>query len=259
MENVKGLTSIKLDKEEHGFDNALDVILHAFKEIGYTKLVHGILNAVNYGTPEFRERLIIIGSRDNEDIFLPHPTHFQTHQSPSHRWQTLQHVITDLEHSPGEHDSFSEKRAKYIPHIPMGGNWKDLPETLQKEAMGGAYNSGGGKTGFYRRLSYLEPAPTLVTSPIQKASMLIHPTQNRPLSTKEYARIQQFPDTWVFKGQTKDIYRQIGNAVPVGLGTAIGEALLSVAEQTHTVHSKRIKNNPYQQALESILTFTNKK
>ena len=94
--------------------------------------------------------------------------------------------------------------------------------------MGGAYKSGGGKVGFYRRLSYDQPSPTVVTSPVQKATMMCHPTQNRPLSVKEYARIQQFPDDWVFTGTTAAKYRQIGNAVPVGLAEAIGK----------TVHNK---------------------
>ena len=84
--------------------------------------------------------------------------------------------------------------------VPEGGNWRDLPEDIIPIAMGGAYKSGGGKVGFYRRLSYDQPSPTVVTSPVQKATMMCHPTQNRPLSVKEYARIQQFPDDWVFTG-----------------------------------------------------------
>ena len=103
------------------------------------------------------------------------------------------------------------------------------------------YKSGGGKVGFYRRLSYDQPSPTVVTSPVQKATMMCHPTQNRPLSVKEYARIQQFPDDWVFTGTTAAKYRQIGNAVPVGLAEAIGKTVLSVANNTAVVQTKRFR------------------
>lgn len=76
--------------------------------------------------------------------------------------------------------------------VPEGGNWKDLPQEIIPVAMGGAYESGGGKVGFYRRLSYVQPSPTITTSPVQKATMLCRPKQDRPLSIREYARIQQF-------------------------------------------------------------------
>ena len=107
--------------------------------------------------------------------------------------------------------------------------------------MGGAYDSGGGKVGFYRRLSRLEPSPTLVTSPVQKATLLCHPTEDRPLSVREYARIQEIPDSRAIKGAVSECYRQIGNAVPVSLGRALGQMLLSVAENNFEVKTKRLK------------------
>ena len=125
--------------------------------------------------------------------------------------------------------------------VPEGGNWKNLPKDLIPDAMGGAYLSGGGKVGFYRRLSYSQPAPTITTSPAQKATMLCHPTKDRPLSVKEYARIQQFPDEWIFVGSTAAKYKQIGNAVPVGLGKAIGLAIIATANKTAVVQTKRFR------------------
>ena len=119
--------------------------------------------------------------------------------------------------------------------------------------MGGAYKSGGGKVGFYRRLSYSQPSPTVVTSPVQKATMMCHPTQDRPLSVKEYARIQQFPDDWVFTGTTASKYRQIGNAVPVGLAEAIGEAVISVADDTATVKTKRFRGTSIHNKIKDAL------
>lgn len=230
----------------------MDVILSEFNKLGY-KTVYGILDAVNYGVPQFRERFVLIGSRDNEDIFLPFPTHFQMHQDPQYRWRTLQDTIKDLEYDCGECAAFSKDRLAYLRLVPEGGNWRDLPEDIRKEAMGGAYGSGGGKVGFYRRLSYSQPSPTLVTSPVQKATMMCHPTQDRPLSIREYARIQQFPDDWKFMGTSAAKYRQIGNAVPVGLALALGKAVLSVADQSAEIHTKRFRGTDIHQKLKQAI------
>jgi len=137
--------------------------------------------------------------------------------------------------------------------VPEGGNWKNLPSDILQEAMGGAYKSGGGKVGFYRRLSYSQPSPTVVTSPIQKATMMCHPTQDRPLSVSEYARIQQFPDSWKIIGTTVDKYRQIGNAVPVGLAKAIGAAIVSVADGTSTIQVKRIRGTGIHEKIQDAI------
>lgn len=242
MENVKGLMSSIL-KDENGENTntkVLDVILEEFRKLNY-KTVYGLLDAVNYGVPQFRERFVLIGSRDGEDIFLPAPTHFRVHQNPAYRWVTLGDTIQDLENADGECATFSESRLRFLRMVPEGGNWKDLPKDVVAEAMGGAYASGGGKVGFYRRLSYSQPSPTVVTSPVQKATMMGHPTMDRPLSVAEYARIQQFPDNWVFMGTTSDKYRQIGNAVPVGLARAIGEMLISVANNDAEIVVKRTR------------------
>ena len=85
----------------------------------------------------------------------------------------------------GECAAFSEERLAYLRLVPEGGNWRDLPEDMQEAAMGGAYGANGGKVGFYRRLSYSQPSPTLVASPVQKATMMCHPTQDRPLSVRD--------------------------------------------------------------------------
>lgn len=242
MENVKGLMSSIL-KDENGNDTdtkVLDVILDEFRKLNY-RTVYGVLDAVNYGVPQFRERFVLIGSRDDENIFLPAPTHFRIHQNPNYRWVTLGETIRDLENVEGECATFSDSRLDYLRMVPEGGNWRDLPADVIQEAMGGAYASGGGKVGFYRRLSYSQPSPTVVTSPVQKATMMCHPTMDRPLSVAEYARIQQFPDDWRFKGTTVEKYRQIGNAVPIGLAKAIGETLLSVANGEHEIVVKRIR------------------
>lgn len=262
MENVKGIMSAPLkhvpiverdrNDPEQQLGTVLDIILSEFRKLGY-KTVYGVLDAVNYGVPQFRERFVLIGSRDNEDIFLPIPTHFQKHQDPAYRWQTLGGSIRDLERSSDECASFSKDRLAFLRLVPEGGNWRDLPMEIKREAMGGAYESGGGKVGFYRRLSYSQPSPTLVTSPVQKATMMCHPTQDRPLSIREYARIQQFPNNWVFMGTSAAKYRQIGNAVPVGLGMALGKAVLSVADQTAAIQTKRFRGTDVHQKLKDAI------
>ena len=239
MENVKGLASMRQQPDDKASPAVLDHILQLFAELGY-RTVHGVLDAVHYGTPQFRERLVIIGSRDGEDIFLPIPSHFPQHQNPDLRWHTLGEALQGLD-DPGPCAKFSTTIGQYLTLVPEGGNWKTLPEEIRPKAMGGAYASGGGKVGFYRRLSRSEPAPTLVTSPVQKATLLGHPTALRPLSVREYARIQGFPDDWHFEGALSDCYRQIGNAVPVPLGRAIGQAVVATATQTATVRVKRMR------------------
>lgn len=262
MENVKGIMSAPLkhvpsserddNDPEQKLGTVLDVILSEFYKLGY-KTVYGLLDAVNYGVPQFRERFVLIGSRDHEDIFLPVPTHFQVHQNPELRWQTVGSAIKDLEDDDEECATLSAERKKYLHMVPEGGNWRDLPADLIPAAMGGAYESGGGKVGFYRRLSYAQPAPTITTSPAQKATMLCHPKKDRPLSVKEYARIQQFPDDWIFIGNTQAKYKQIGNAVPVGLGKAIGMAIISTADQTAVVETKRFRGTSVHNKIKNAL------
>lgn len=251
FENVKGLMSIPVN-EGGKPGEVLEIILKEFEKIGY-KTVYGLLDAVHYGVPQFRERFIIIGSRDNEDIFLPVPTHFQKHQNPEMRWRVLGDVIRDLENKPGECIHFSSERLQYLKMVPEGGNWKNLPDSVVKDAMGGAYLSGGGKVGFYRRLSYSQPSPTVVTSPVQKATMMCHPVKNRPLSVWEYARIQQFPDNWIVTGTVANKYKQIGNAVPVGLAAAIGRAIIATANGDAEIKTKRMRGTSVHKNLEVVL------
>jgi DNA (cytosine-5)-methyltransferase 1 len=90
--------------------------------------------------------------------------------------------------------------------------------------MGGSYHLGGGKTGMARRLAWSEPSLTLTCNPAQKQTERCHPKETRPLTVREYARIQTFPDDWEFVGSVSSQYKQIGNAVPVNLGYQVGLA-----------------------------------
>jgi DNA (cytosine-5)-methyltransferase 1 len=142
------------------------------------------------------------------------------------KWNTFKNAVSGLEDVQHQHLNFPEDRLKYYRMLGPGEYWKNLPLDLQKEALGKSFYAGGGKTGFLRRLAWDKPSPTLVTHPAMPATDLAHPVENRPLSIQEYKRVQQFPDDWVICGSLVDQYKQIGNAVPTGLGEAIGKLIL---------------------------------
>lgn len=235
MENVRGLLSAKLNvipEEYSEYSEVVNVngsvlffLVEEFRKLGY-HVSYALLNAANYGVPEKRERVFVIGHL-NSRVPIPSPTHSEHGDYGTQPWVSLYDAIGDLENK--ENLSFVPLRAKTVPYLRMlkeGENWRNLAPDIAKEAMGKAYYLGGGKTGFLRRLSFEQPSPTLVTSPTMPATLLCHPTKLRPLAVEEYARIQQFPDNWKFIGKISSVYKQIGNAVPVGLSYAIGAQVM---------------------------------
>jgi len=241
IENVRGLLSAPLKHRPHSFrggDNpeltqeekrggALHYIYHFLEDNGYS-VSFNLYNSANFGAPQKRERLILICSRDGEKPPYLHPTHSETGSFGLPKWKTLRSIIEDLQEEPSNYVKFPEKRLKYYRKLKEGQNWRNLSEEMQKEALGKSYFSPGGKTGFFRRLAWDKPSPTLVTHPAMPATDLAHPVLDRPLSVEEYKRIQEFPDNWIIEGKIIDQYRQIGNAVPVSMGFAIGKHLLSL-------------------------------
>jgi len=243
MENVPGILSaaIKhrpLNKRGPGFPtlspeeelgSAFKLILKEFESTNYY-VIFALMNAADYGAPQARQRVIIIGSKDGEELKIPTPTHSKDGLHGKNKWVTLREALTSLDDSAPEYTPLPKTQKKFLRQIPPGGNWHDLPQKLQKEALGGAYNSWGGRSGFLRRLSWDKPSPAITTSPTGKATMLCHPDELRPLSIKEYTKLQQFPDDWFFAGNLTQKYIQIGNAVPVGLGYAIAKELAKIAK-----------------------------
>lgn len=244
FENVRGLLSVPLVHRPHekrgpGFPaltrkeqpgGALLHILRTLEEAGY-KTTFTLYNTANFGVPQIRERLIFFASREQEVPFMS-PTHNQFGQMGLLPWCTLRDAIGHLSGRPQHVVRFPENRLKYYQMLTEGQNWRDLPDKFQRAAMGESWYAGGGKTGFYRRLAWNKPAPTLVTRPTMKATDLCHPTELRPLSVEEYAAIQTFPDDYVFEGKLDDQYRQIGNAVPCRFGEVIGKHLIALDEGT---------------------------
>lgn len=236
LENVRGLLSAKLNKvpKEYGeYEDIKEIkgsVLHfltqEFKKLGYT-ISYALFNAANYGVPQVRERMVIFGNKGDKRIPLPQPTYSQDGKYGTKRWVTFGDVAKDLiAANTNDYIPLRDKTSEVIKLVPEGGNWTSLSSEVAREAMGKAYDLPGGRTGFLRRLSFGKPSPTLVTSPNMPATLLCHPTELRPLSIKEYARIQQFPDNWFFDGELDDIYKQIGNAVPVGLGFMAASQIL---------------------------------
>lgn len=229
-ENVKGLLS-------HENGRTLNVIRESIAELGYTLIEPRVLKAIMYQVPQKRERLIIIAIRNDivKQICFRWP-------SPYKRIMTLRDAFykgilypVDVPVSDGQ--KYPEKKRRVLSLVPEGGDWRNLPESVAKEYMGGSYYLEGGKTGMARRLSMDEPSLTLTCAPAQKQTERCHPLETRPLTVREYARIQTFPDDWQFAGSMTDQYKQIGNAVPVNLSYAIGRSLIRLFNGINAVNS----------------------
>ncbi|QCL97931.1 DNA cytosine methyltransferase [Agrobacterium tumefaciens] len=180
------------------------------------------VNAVNYGAPQIRERAIFIGNRLGAQMEFPDPTHGPD-QIP---FRTLGDALRNVK--PRKNDvimDFSPRKKRYLAMIPPGGNWRSLPEELQRESMGRAYLAKGGRSGWWRRLSSDLPSPTIVTMPNHSSTALTHPIEVRALTVRECAAVQEFPPNWELTGTPMEQYAQVGNAVPTRLGKVAGETL----------------------------------
>jgi DNA (cytosine-5)-methyltransferase 1 len=226
--------NVPLDADEMA-GSAIQQILSDYLSIGY--YIHfGVLDAADYGAPQHRLRFVMLGARAGfAPPAIPPATHGHGRKSP---FRTVHDAIADLEGAPGPHSVYTPNVARYFRAVPEGKNWRSLPADMQREAMGPSFDAGGGKTGFFRRLAWDRPAPTITGAANRKASALCHPSQTRPVSVRECARIQGFPDDWQVTGSMAAQYRQIGNAVPVALGAAVGVAVLVSDGANEPVHAK---------------------
>lgn len=211
-ENVKGLVT-------HDKGKTIRTMVEVFSDIGY-RVTWKVLKALDYNVAQKRERIVIIGIRNDIDKSIefkyPRPCEYKP---------VLSDVLKNVPPSQGA--KYPPKKAKVLDLVPAGGCWVDLPEEVAKEYMGSSYYSGGGRRGMARRISWNEPCLTLTCSPAQKQTERCHPDETRPFTTREYARIQSFPDEWQFEGSMLSVYKQIGNAVPVELAKAVGKAIIA--------------------------------
>jgi DNA (cytosine-5)-methyltransferase 1 len=218
-ENVKAL-------KNHDSGKTLDTIIKTFEELGYI-VEYKVLNSNDFNVAQKRERTIIIGIR--KDIFDINKAIGNVFSFPIALEKKL--VLKDV---LSNNDSFllnnnicakySDKKIEMFKYVPceIGGYWKDVPKDKLKEYAGNINFDKGGTTGLLRRLSWDKPSLTILCTPAQKMTERCHPSFNRPLSVRESARIQSFPDEWIFEGSMAEQYKQIGNAVPVELAYNIG-------------------------------------
>ncbi|MDK9722660.1 MAG: DNA cytosine methyltransferase [Rhodospirillales bacterium] len=271
MENVRGLVSAALrhrqiaERPEHGggplcqeeepgsvlkcFSEDLQAIPQATYHLDVFEV-----NAVNYGAPQIRERVLLVGNRFNMQVEFPNPTHGPSTVSAPQSdlfaghallpWATLRDAIGSLHELNPIVLDFSPRKKTFLTLIPPGSNWRSLPEDLQKESMGKAWYAKGGRSGWWRRLTFDLPCPTLVTMPNHASTALCHPTETRALSLREYALVQEFPDNWEFCGSTSEQYRQVGNAVPTRLGKVAGEVLASCLDAARARDWKKLPVAP---------------
>ena len=199
IENVKGLLT-------HDGGKTIKKIIDALNKNKLYNISYKCLDASKYDVPQKRERVFIVGVLKN----ITHPFEFPKESVTK---KVLKDVLHDVPHSNGA--KYNEDKIALFKMIPQGGCWVNLPENLQKEYLGNSYNSGGGKRGILHRLSMENPSLTLLCTPSQKQTERCHPLEERPLTMREYARVQTFDDSYEFIGSLNSQYKQIGNAVPV--------------------------------------------
>ncbi len=245
FENVKGLLSMQSGE-------LLKTIISLFKSLGYT-VVYKVLNSADFGAPQIRERVIIIGTKINNKFIYPEPTHYNIEKGKELFKQnllpylTLSEAISDLPFIKSNEESFeyacepknefqklmrknapeklndhnapnnNENLIKIMENLPDGGTPLDLPEEIRPKS---------GFANTYCRLWWDRPSPTITRNlSTPSSSRCIHPKAPRSLTTREGARIQCFPDNYIFYGSRSDRNLQIGNAVNTFLSTAIKNAI----------------------------------
>ena len=248
FENVKGLRG-------HDNGHTYATILEAFDAAGYVTN-YEVLDAWDYGVPQRRQRLFTVGIRkDIHEICefeFPKPHEYKP---------LLKDIKLDTDPGVEECARYSQNKQKVMELIPPGGCWKDLPEDIAKEYMKQCWYMPGGKTGILRRFKLDEPSFTIMTAPSSKQADRCHPFEIRPFSYRENARIQTFPDDWVFCGSLSSKYRQIGNAVPVALAKDMGTKAYELLDQYYStirgedvVATRGEKKNNYE-ASEAFLQY----
>lgn len=243
MENVRGLLSMsiapkkkelladkKIPKEYFESGSLLNKIFEEFNKLGY-HVDCFVVNSVNYGAPQIRERILLIGNRFGHSAEFPSPMYSNRPEDNLPPFKTLGEAISPdsgfVDPCP-EVMNFSPRKLKYLSMVPEGGNWRSLPVETQKESMGKSWYLKGGRSAYWRKLSFAFPSPTVVTMPNHAGTSMCHPKELRAITVGEAAAIQEFPQYWEFQGNTTAKFRQVGNAVPTRLGRVAGEVIRSL-------------------------------
>lgn len=207
MENVSGMVTMQKGK-------VFKLIKKELSNCGYT-LYDKLLNSKDFGVPQSRRRMIVIGVRNDIDkkFTFPKPSH------SADNYKTVGEAICktpisskDPNHKIGKLTDLNLKRIK---HIPEGGSMQDCPKELQ--------NNSDLKRAM-RRLDREKESYTIVHN---NCDHYYHPTENRRITIREMARLQGYPDDYVFLGSKSEQSRQVGNSVPVGLSKAMAKSIYS--------------------------------
>lgn len=255
MENVTGITSIAGGK-------IVNEIFEGMKSLGY-HVEMKVLKAEEYGVPQERRRVFFIATRTDAPILFPQPTHgpgllpFVTvwdaisdlpklengdascprpyAKKPQNGYQALLRGDCTIvqNHSASKLSRVNEER---MLHIPPGGSWRDIPQSLLPAGMRRAKRSDHTKR--YGRPKKSDLACTILTKCDVHWGAYIHPVQNRALTVREAARLQSFPDFFAFKGSRTEQYVQVGNAVPPLLGKRVAESILLASKMAGALKKK---------------------
>lgn len=245
-ENVKGILTANGRR-------AIKQIIEDFQNIepGYVVIPH-LYNFADYGVPEFRERVLIVGIRSDTgfDFHHPRPTHGVGEGLLP--YVTVGEAFQGVENVPynNEHLRIKERTAHVISLIPEGGNFTDIP-------VDSPYYVHGMISHVYRRIHRNEPSKTIIAQG-GGGTWGYHYPENRPLTNRERARIQSFPDDFVFVGSTTEVRRQIGNAVPPVGVHAVAEALRPLFEGNYEridlqAKLQELRNMPFAQRYKLIM------
>lgn len=251
MENVTGMTSVEDGK-------AVSEIKRGLSELGYHDIDTRVLKAEEYGVPQERRRLVFLANRKGKKITWPSISH----DGVKKPFVTIGDAILDLpelENGEGEEiqnypfplnestayqrmmrvgskkvvnhvaPSLSKINLERMNFIPQGGSWRDLPIELLPAGMKQAKRSDHTKR--YGRMKIDGQSCTILTKCDIHWGAFIHPTQNRSITVREAARIQSFPDKFIFLGPKTEQYRQVGNAVPPLLAKAVAKHILDIDSQ----------------------------
>lgn len=245
-ENVKGILTANGKR-------AIQQIIEDFQNIepGYVVIPH-LYNFADYGVPELRERVLIVGIRSDTgfDFRHPKPTHGQGEGLIP--YVTVREAFEGVENVPynNEHLKITARTEKVISLIPEGGNFTAIPTDSP-------YYVKGMISHVYRRVKLDEPSKTIIAQG-GGGTWGYHYPENRPLTNRERARIQSFPDDFIFYGNTTEVRRQIGNAVPPVGVHAIANALKPLFtgnyEQIDLVYKlNTLRNMPFQERYKLIM------
>ncbi len=222
MENVPGLANLNNGKFLH-------LILKKFEHIGYQNIEYRILNSADYGVPQLRRRLVIIGNITGHIIPWPKKKFFENPKEWQKKYRTLGEAINDLateeslstfkNHVPMKHKALVIERYKYI-HEGKKLDVNSLPKSLQS---GYRTNKIKNYSHVFKRLHREKPSSTIVPG---HNAFPIHPWLNRSLTVREAARIQTFPDWIEFYGSRQEQCIQVGNAFPPMLAELIANNLI---------------------------------